>query len=137
MHHSLMRAYSVDLRKKIVDAIRNGRPKVEVARIFGVGISSVKRYMKMAQEEGALDPKKAPGKKRKLDESGMKLLEEDLRARPTATYEQRAEFLDELLGVRVSKSTICRTIKRLGYTRKKDQWARVREMSGSEQPGER
>ena len=130
MHHSLMRAYSVDLRKKIVDAIRHGRPKVEVARIFGVGISSVKRYMNMAQEEGALDPKKAPGKKRKLDESGMKLLEKDLRARPTATYEQRAEFLDELLGVRVSKSTICRTIKRLGYTRKKDQWARVSEMSG-------
>ena len=110
---------------------------MEVARIFGVGISSVKRYMKMAQEEGSLNPKKAPGKKRKLDESGMKLLQEDLRARPTATYEQRAEFLDELLGVRVSKSTICRTIKRLGYTRKKDQWARVREMSGSEQPGER
>jgi transposase len=130
VHHSLMRAYSVDLRKKIVDAIRHGRPKVEVARIFGVGISSVKRYMKMAQEEGSLDPKKAPGKKRKLDESGMKLLEEDLRARPTATYEQRAEFLDVLLGVRVSKSTICRTIKCLGYTRKKDQWARVRETSG-------
>ncbi len=130
MHHSLMRAYSVDLRKKIVDAIRHGRLKVEVARIFGVGISSVKRYMKMVQEEGSLDPKKAPGKKRKLDESGMKLLEEDLRARPDATYEQRAEFVDELLGVRVSKSTICRTIKRLGYTRKKDQWARVREMSG-------
>ncbi len=84
MPHSLMRAYSVDLRKKIVDAIRHGRPKVEVARIFGVGISSVKRYMKMAQEEGSLDPKKAPGRKRKLDESGMKLLEEDLRARPAA-----------------------------------------------------
>ncbi len=110
---------------------------MEVARIFGVGISSVKRYMKMAQEEGSLDPKKAPGKKRKLDESGMKLLQEDLRARPAATYEQRAELLDELLGVRVSKSTICRTIKRLGYTRKKDQWPRVRETSGSEQPGER
>jgi transposase len=130
VHHSLMRAYSVDLRKKIVDAIHHVRPKVEVARVFGVGISSVKRYMKMAQEEGTLYPKKAPGKKRKLDESGMKLLEEDLRARPTATYEQRVEFLDELLGVRVSKATICRTIKRLGYTRKKDRWARVRETSG-------
>ena len=125
-----MRAYSVDLRKKIVDAVRRRRPKAEAARIFGVGISSVKRYTKMAGEEGSPDPKKAPGKKRKLDESGMKLLQQDLRARPTATYEQRAEFLDELLGVKVSKSTICRMIKRLGYTRKKDQWARVRETSG-------
>ena len=53
---------------------------MEVARIFGVGISSVKRYMKMAQEEGSLNPKKAPGKKRKLDENGRKLREEDLRA---------------------------------------------------------
>jgi len=44
--------------------------------------------------------KKAPGTKRKLDETAMKLLEEDLRARPTATYEQRAKFLDEFLGVR-------------------------------------
>ncbi len=79
--------------------------------------------------------KKAPGKKRKLDESGRKLLEEDLHARPSATYVQRATLLNALLGVRVSKSTICRTIKRLGYTRKKDQPVRVREMSGSEQPG--
>jgi transposase len=48
----LMRAYSVDLRKKMVDAVRRRRPKAEVARIFGVGISSVKRYTKMADEEG-------------------------------------------------------------------------------------
>jgi transposase len=114
-----MRAYSVDLRKKVVDAIRHGRPKVEIARLFGVGISSIKRYLKMAQEEGSLDPKKAPSKKRKLDESGMELLKEDLRARPAATYEQRAELPDELLSVRVSKSTFCQTIKRLGYSRKK------------------
>jgi transposase len=132
-----MRAYSVDLRVKIVGAIRRGRSKTEVARIFGVGISSVKRYMKMTEEKGSVDPKKAPGKKRKLDEGAMKLLQEDLRARPTATYEQRATFLDALLSVRVSKSTICQAIKRLGYTRKKDRWALVREMSGSEQPGER
>jgi transposase len=130
VHHSCMRAYSVDLRKKIVDAVKRGRSKVEVARVFGVGISSVKRYMKMAEEEGSLDPKKAYGKKRKLDESGMKLLEDDLRVRPAATYEQRAELLEDLLGVRVCKSTICRATKRLGYTRKKDRWAPVRETSG-------
>jgi transposase len=62
-----MRANSVDLRKKIVAAIRCGRSKIEVARIFGVGISLVKRYTtKTAQGEGSLDPKRAPGKRRKL-----------------------------------------------------------------------
>ncbi len=49
----------------------------------------------------------------------MKLLEEDLHTRPTVSYEQRADYLFELLGERVSTSTICRMIKRLGYTRKK------------------
>ena len=64
MHHFLMRVYSVDLRKKIVNAVRRGRPKAEVARIFGVGISSVKRYTKMALVKGSLDSKKTSGKKR-------------------------------------------------------------------------
>jgi len=75
--------------------------------------------MKMAQEEGFLYPKKAPSKRRKDNESGMKLLPEDLHARAAATYEQTANFLDALLGVRVSKSPICQAIKRLAYTRKK------------------
>ncbi len=60
----------------------------------------------------------------------MKLLEEDLRARPAVTYEKRADLLCELLGVRVSKATLCRTVRRLGYTRKKDRWVQQKEMNG-------
>ena len=41
-----MKAYSKDLRHKIVDALRRGMPKkAQAARTFGiVGISTVKRY---------------------------------------------------------------------------------------------
>ena len=60
----------------------------------------------------------------------MKLLEEDLRARPAITYKKRADLLCELLGIRVSKATICRMIKRLGYTWKKDQWVLQKETNG-------
>lgn len=49
----------------------------------------------------------------------MRLLEEDLHERPTVTYEKGAQLLHRLLGVEVSKPTICRAIKRMGYTRKK------------------
>jgi transposase len=83
MHHRLMRAYSVDLREKIVAAAGRGMSKAEAARTFGVGATSVKRYMKMAEKGESLAPGKAPGRERKLDESGMKLLKEDLHARPT------------------------------------------------------
>ena len=42
-----MNAYSEDLRKKIVEAKERGMPTVEVARTFGVGLSSVERYAKV------------------------------------------------------------------------------------------
>ncbi len=47
-----MKAYSEDLRRKIVDAIERGMPKAEAARTFGVGISTVKRYASKIQREG-------------------------------------------------------------------------------------
>jgi transposase len=126
----MMKAYSVDLREKIVAAVRRGMSKAQVARTFGVGATSVKRYVKLAEEGKSLIPRKAPGKKSKLGESGMRLLEEDLRAGPTVTYGQRAEYLFKLLGVKVSEPTICRAIKGLGYTRKKGRWVLVKGMSG-------
>src|SRR5918994_624461 len=46
-----------------------------------------------------------------------------------------ADLLCELLGVRVSKSTICRMVGRLGYTRKKDRWVLQKETNGSERLG--
>lgn len=120
MHHPVMKAYSVDLREKIVAAVGRGMSKAQAGRTFGVGATSVKRYAKLKEEGKPLTPGKAPGKKAKLDGNAMKLLEEDLKTRPAVTYERRADLLYELLGVRVSKSTICRMVGRLGYTRKKD-----------------
>ena len=73
----------------------------------------------MAQESESLAPKKAPGEERELDQGATRLLEEDLHRRPEATYRQRAKLLLGLLGVRVSEATLCRAVKRLGYTRKK------------------
>jgi transposase len=125
-----MKAYSEDLRRKIVEAVeQRGMPKSEAARSFGVGISSVKRYVVAAREGRSLAPKKRPGSKPKLDESARRLLEADLEQRPAATLPQRREFLRQVRGVSVSDSTISRMLKRLGWSRKKDRWVRVRETS--------
>ena len=129
MHHLVMKAYSLDLRERIVAALRRGMSKAQAARTFGVGATSVKRYVSLAQQGRSLEPGKAPGKESKLGESGMRLLEEDLHERPTVTYENRAQLLHRLVGIEVSKATVCRAIRPLGYTRKKDQWVRVSEMS--------
>jgi transposase len=119
-----MNAYSEDLRKKIVDALRRGATKTEVARAFSVSRSSVKRYAKLAEEGRPLAPKKRPGLRPKLDGAAERLLEEDLEERPAATLRQRREFLRRAAGVSVSESTVSRALRRLSFSRKKDRWER-------------
>ena len=79
-----MSAYSLDLRVKIVESVKKGVPKAETARRFGVDRATVKRYCKLLDERGTLEPRKAPGKKPKLDQKARKLLAEDLQERSWA-----------------------------------------------------
>jgi transposase len=116
-----MKAYSEDLRKKIVQALLRGTGKSEAARVFGVSLSSVKRYAKTAREGRPLTPKKNPGKRPRLGKSARALLEADLVERPAATLSQRRRFLQDVTGVLVSNSIVSRVLNRLGYTRKKGQ----------------
>ena len=124
-----MRAYSIDLREKIVESVKWGIPKSETARRFGVDRATVKRYCKRLDEHGTLEPGRAPGKAPKLDEKARKLLVQDLEERPWATHSQRIEFLVAVVGVKVSEATICRAVKRLSHTRKKDPERQQKETS--------
>ena len=63
-----MKAYSVDLRTKIVESVRRRDVSIsETARRFGVNCSTIGRYLKRLDENGALAPKKAPGSPPKFD----------------------------------------------------------------------
>jgi transposase len=125
-----MNAYSEDLRRKIVEAVERGMPMAEAAKTFGVGVSSVKRYVATYREGRSLAPKKRPGSRPKLDESARRLLEADLEERPAATLPQRREFLRRVCGVEVSDSTVSRVLGRMGWSRKKDRWERQSATSG-------
>ncbi len=130
-----MKPYSEDLRRKIVAAVERGTSESETARLFGVSLSSVKRYVGMADSEGSLAPKKRPGRIPKVGEKTERLLNEDVGERPAATINERLRFLEMTTGKRLSYSTVRRALKRLGRSRKKDRWARARETSGEEPPG--
>ncbi len=94
-----MRAYSEDLRKKIVAAIRErGMSKAEAARTFDVSLSSVKRYARTVRQGESLTPKKSPGRPRIVDEKAQVLLKEDVKERPAATIGQRRRFLEHITG---------------------------------------
>jgi transposase len=120
-----MRAYSEDLRKKIVAAIGRGMSKAQAARLFDVSLSSVKRYSRMAREGGSLEPRKSPGRSRKAGEKARVLLEKDVEERPSATISQRRRFLEHITGTTgttLSDSTVRRLMKRMGTSQKNGLW---------------
>src|SRR5215212_4787081 len=98
---------------------RDVQSKEEAVRTFGVGISSIKRYVQKAQRGESLEPGKAPGKRPKMDKRVSKLLEEDLKECPFVTLSERCEYVEAISGISVSRSTMCRAIARIGSTRKK------------------
>jgi transposase len=134
--HGAMKAYSEDLRKKVVEAVeQRGTSKSEAARLFGISLSSVKRYTKLADRGEPLTPRKGGGRPPIADDATRKLLEEDMRARPSATITERRRFLREITGKSLSEPTLRRLLRRMGFSRKKGLWGRWNGTSGEEPLG--
>ena len=132
-----MKAYSEDLRRKVAEAVeQRGASKSEAARLFGISLSSVKRYTRVASQGEPLTPRKGGGRPPIADEATKKLLEEGIRKRPAATVKERRRFLEHLTGKTLSEPTLRRWLKRLGFSRKKGLWGRWNETSSEELPGE-
>ncbi len=125
-----MKPYSEDLRVRIVQAVRDGMSKSAAARLFGVSLSSVKRYARIANRGASLEPRKGGGRPPKTNETIKKLLEDDVKERPAATVRDRRLFLRSVSGDSLSASTIKRLLKRMGFSQKNGLWGRMRETSG-------
>ena len=59
---SMMNAYSKDLRVKVLSAIDRGIPGREVANLFGVSPSTIKRWLKRRPQRGDVNIHKIPGR---------------------------------------------------------------------------
>jgi transposase len=64
-------AYSVDLRSRVIDFIKEGKTQEETSIIFKVGVSTIKRWLALLSETGSLE-------KRALDRSAPKFESEKL-----------------------------------------------------------
>ena len=112
-----MRAYSIDVRQRIVAAVEAGEHSLRaLAELFSVDLSTVVRLLQRFRITGSVQPKPhAGGPRPKLDALATARLLDLVRQQPDATL---AELRDRL-GVDCSIVTIFRTLKRNGITRKK------------------
>lgn len=114
-----MKAYSQDLRERVLRAVDLGRPRAEVVQLFGVSLATIKRYLKQRREEGHMRPKAIPGRPPKKRAQVEADVLPQLLAHDDATLEQHSAIWEQTHGERVSRWTMSRAIKRLGWTRKK------------------
>ncbi len=108
-----MRAYSKDLRLKVLDAVDRGMPRKEVARIFRVSLPSIKRWLKRRRESGDVDESPRPGPPARKGALLERWLPSQLENNPDLTLAEHCEAFEEDSGVGVSTATMSRRISRL------------------------
>jgi transposase len=108
-----MKAYSKDLRLKVLDAVDRGMPRKEVARIFGISLPSIKRWIKRRRESGDVEAKPIPGPPARKGAVLEGWLPGQLESDPDLTLEEHCEAFEEARGVKVSTATMSRRISGL------------------------
>src|ERR1019366_3648264 len=104
-----MKAYTLDLRERVVKFLQAGGTKVEAARRFDLARRTVYRYL-AAAKAGTLAPKTSWGQWRKLD---PKKLSAHVKKHPDATLKE----LEIVFGV--SHNAVWVRLGKLGFTLKK------------------
>ncbi|MDJ1182724.1 helix-turn-helix domain-containing protein [Roseofilum casamattae] len=119
-----MKAYSVDLREKIVKAhLIEKRSIRQVAASFSVSKSLVQKLVKQQKQEGNVEPKR-PGKPR-LSYLNNAQAQEQIKGivaeYQDATLAELCELFADLTGHWVSRAAMCRCLQKLRLSRKKNE----------------
>ncbi|MDP8973570.1 MAG: IS630 transposase-related protein [Actinomycetota bacterium] len=108
-----MNAYSKDLRLKTLAAIDRGILRKEVAQLFGVSRSTIKRWLKRRRQTGGVETMKIPGRPSVKGKALREWLPEQLKSNPDLTLAEHCEVFEDETGVEVSEATMSRNIARL------------------------
>jgi transposase len=109
-----MKAYSKDLRLKVIEAVDRGMPRREVSEVFGVSMPTIKRWLKRRRETGGVESKRIPGPPARKGAVLEQALPAQLHAHPDFTLEEHRELFEETYGISVSTASVSRAFKRLG-----------------------
>lgn len=116
-----MKAYSLDLRQRVVQAYEQGQGSIsEIAARFGVCTAFVKKMLRQWRSTGDLAPRAhGGGKPKSLTERQRQLLKRKVREQNDISLAELQSFLGEKESVSVHASTISRALAGLGLPLKK------------------
>src|SRR5512135_597653 len=114
-----MKAYSQDLRERVLRAVDQGMARSEIVRVLGVSLATMGRYLKQRRETGHVQPKAIPGRPSQKVTPLQAGLQAQLEAFPDATLEPHCQYWEQRHGMQVSRWRMSRAITGLNGTRKK------------------
>jgi transposase len=114
-----MKAYSQDVRLRILRVIDAGASQSQVAEQFAVSVATIKRYLKQRRENGHVRPKAIPGRPNVKGAALQTHLLAQLEAHPDLRREEHCRLFKKAHSIEVSPASITRARQALGWTRKK------------------
>lgn len=119
-----MNGYSKDLRVRVLDAVDRGTPRRQAAGLFGVSLSTLKRWLRRRRDGEDLAPRPSPGRTPRIlaTTDQKRALWAQLEANDDVTLECHCKLWEERHGARVSVATMSRAVRKLGWTYKKSRW---------------
>lgn len=122
-----MRAFSIDLRQRIVDALQSGQTRTKVSERFGVSLATVDRFAKLWREQKQLSPRPITGRPRAIQGPAQEVLQTLITTQKDVTLESLSKALEEQTGKKISLSALQRNLVWLGYSHKKSLASRLSE----------
>jgi transposase len=114
-----MKAYSLDLRERVVAAAADGASCLDLARRFTLGRATVQRWVAQHARDGSLAPKPIPGRPRAIGPADEGALLAQVRATPDATLAEHCAAWQAASHPALSVTTMHRALARLGWPLKK------------------
>lgn len=115
---SCMRAYSLDLRERVLAAVDAGTPRPTIATTFRVSERTIARWVVRRRTGLPIAGGTAPGRQHGISDADLLALRAQLAAAPDATLAQHLAQWN-VQHPPVSQSALVRAMKRANWTRKK------------------
>jgi len=116
-----MGSYSLDLRERIVQSYLDGEgSQHDLAKRFLVSPTTVKAYLRLYRETGGLLPREHNrGRKPAVKTKQLSLIKILLEKQSVMTLAELCTAFQEKTGIKVSSTSMYRTIEKINWTYKK------------------
>lgn len=115
-----MKAISLDLRRRIIEALEEESSSLKVAKRFKVSGSAVRKLRMKMETTGEFAAGKAPGRERLVQGTYERKLRRLVERYPDATLVILCELLADETELAISETTMWRQLRRMGLTLKKN-----------------